>query len=198
MKIYKQLLFAQAEMPTFKKDGENPHFKKSYLTLPTLLSEALPILRKHGLLFTCQSAIINDKHALQVKIICTEDNSEVVSNVPMVNVNDMQKVGQAFTYGERYGLLGLLGLAPDVDNDGEDLVRPVDVKTQNVANKIKVMDEIRALFPTVKDVLYFDNKDSANKLEKAINNKFEGVDDLGLMRALKWIKVNLKQLTVKD
>jgi hypothetical protein len=192
MKIYKQLLLAQAEMPTFKKDGVNPHFKKSYLTLPTLLSEALPILRKHGLLFTCQSDILNDKHIFKVEIICVEDNSKVVSNVPMINISDMQKVGQAFTYGERYGLLGLLGLAPDVDNDGEDLVKPVDVKTQNVANKTKITDEIRALFPSVKDVLYFDNKDYAAKLEALINNNFEGIDDLGLMRALKWIKDNLK------
>jgi hypothetical protein len=191
MKIYKQLLLAQAEMPTFKKDGVNPHFKKSYLTLPTLLSEALPILRKHGLLFTCQSDILNDKHIFKVKIICIEDNSEVISNVPMINISDMQKVGQAFTYGERYGLLGLLGLAPDVDNDGEDL-RQVDIKAQNEANKTKITDEIKALFPTVKDVLYFDNKDSAAKLEKAITDNFVGIDDLGLMRALKWIKDNLK------
>ena len=191
MKIYKQLLLAQAEMPTFKKDGVNPHFKKSYLTLPTLLSEALPILRKHGLLFTCQSDILNDKHIFKVKIICVEDNSEVVSNVPMINISDMQKVGQAFTYGERYGLLGLLGLAPDVDNDGEGLT-PVDIKAQNELNKIKIIDEIKALFPTVKDVLYFDNKDSAIKLEKAITDNFVGIDDLGLMRALRWIKDNLK------
>ena len=191
MKIYKQLLLVQSEMPTLERDGTNPHFKSKFTTLASLLSTALPILRKHDLLFTCQSAIINDKHMLQVKIICTEDNSEVVSNVPMVNVNDMQKVGQAFTYGERYGLLGLLGLAPDVDNDGEDL-KPVDIKAQNEANRLKVMDEIRALFPTVKDVLYFDNKDSATKLEKAITDNFVGVDDLGLTRALRWIKDNLK------
>jgi hypothetical protein len=192
MKIYKQLLLVQSEMPTLERDGINPHFKSKFTTLASLLSTALPILRKHGLLFTCESGVINDKHILQVKIICTEDGSEVISNVPMININDMQKVGQAFTYGERYGLLGLLGLAPDVDNDGEDLVRHADVKTQNVANKTKVTDEIRALFPTVKDVLYFDNKDYAAKLEALINNNFVGIDDLGLMRALKWIKDNLK------
>ena len=192
MKIYKQLLLAQAEMPSFKKDGMNPHFKKSYLTLPTLLSEALPILRKHGLLFTCQSDILNDKHIFKVEIICVEDNSKVVSNVPMINISDMQKVGQVFTYGERYGLLGLLGLAPDVDNDAEDLVEKPSVKAQVVVNKTKVTDEIRALFPTAKTALYFDNQESAAKLEKSIADNFVDVDDLKLMGALKWIKDNLK------
>jgi hypothetical protein len=192
MEIFKRLLLAQAEMPTFKKDGKNPHFRSQYTTLPLLLSDALPILRKHGILFTCKSETSQGNHSLLVRLICVEDNSEVVSEVPMINITDMQKVGQAFTYGERYGLLGLLGLAPDVDTDGEDLMERKSVKEQNNMHRLKVTDEIKALFPSVKDVLYFENKDSAAKLEKSIADNFIGVDDIKLMSALKWIKDNLK------
>jgi hypothetical protein len=74
----------------------------------------------------------------------------------------------------------------------ETNIEHLDICKKCETNKIKITDEIKALFPTVKDVLYFDNKDSATKLEAAINNNFVGIDDLGLMRALKWIKDNLK------
>ncbi len=44
----------------------------------------------------------------------------ISTHVPIVKNASMQDLGSCITYAQRYGLLSLLGLAPDVDNDANN------------------------------------------------------------------------------
>lgn len=119
--IYQKLSKAQKEMPSFEKDATNPHFKSKFASLPKILSKALPVLRENGLLLTNHAIVVDGSSFVQVKITDIESQESIVSNVPMQKIDNMQLVGQAFTYAQRYGFLSLMGLCPDVDDDGEGL-----------------------------------------------------------------------------
>lgn len=115
--IYTQLLAAQGEYPTIEKDSVNPHLKNRYASLPSILNTVLPVLRKHGVVLT--SAIKDDMpDILQVALVHAQTGTKVQSNTKLLNTADMQKWGGSITYATRYSLLSLLGIAADLDDDG--------------------------------------------------------------------------------
>lgn len=133
--LYKKVLLAQSQMPKIEKDSINPHFKARFASLPKILEVALPVLQNNGLLFTTRSIRENNERMLNIRIVDVDTGEYLESNIDMMNVTDMQKIGQAFTYASRYGLLSLLGLSADIDTDAEGVVEH-EMKTKN-NNKIK-------------------------------------------------------------
>jgi hypothetical protein len=121
--LYKALLQAQSEMPSFEKVAVNPFHKNKYATLQEILTKALPVLRKHGLLLTN----ITQDNVINITIIHVETAQSISTAIPLIGASDMQKMGSAITYAERYGLLSLLGLAPDMDDDGNSTMGTKDV-----------------------------------------------------------------------
>lgn len=117
-KIAEALCKAQAEMQGAKKDAVNPHFKKSYADLESVVSAVREPLTKNGIAFIqpfgrdelgdyCDTIFIHKSgETLQSRIYLSVDR------------NNMQGLGSAQTYARRYGLMGLAGIAPE-DDDGE-------------------------------------------------------------------------------
>lgn len=134
LNIYQKVLLVQSLIPTLEKDSVNPYHKSKYVSLPKALSIILPILRAHGVLLTNAAVDINGKSYLRISLINADDGDMLTSDVPMIKIDDMQKVGIAFTYAARYGLLALLGLAPEVDDDGNGV---------SIENEPKVHTEVR-------------------------------------------------------
>jgi hypothetical protein len=114
------IIQAQSEMPVFKRDMivSFKTVKYKYVTLQTVLTEALPILQKNKILLT--NAIVTDSLGtfVVVKLMHADTCDFISTAVPIVKNGSMQDLGSCITYAQRYGLLSLLGLAPDVDNDG--------------------------------------------------------------------------------
>lgn len=121
--IYTKLLLAQAEIPIIKKDSKNPHFKNDYASLSNVLSVVLPILRKHGIFFTSSPVFEHNIWCAKLRLIFAETREEMVALMPLLNLADMQKLGSCITYSERYGLLGMLGISADMDDDGNDAAK---------------------------------------------------------------------------
>ncbi len=132
MSIYAKLLKIQSELPSFDKDSTNPHFKSKFASLPAILSAALPILRANGVLLTNHASHDECGNYVKVTLTDVESNESVSSMVPMIKIDSMQLVGQAFTYAQRYGFLSLMGVCADLDDDGESLsgrgAKPKDEK----------------------------------------------------------------------
>lgn len=126
MSIHKKLLEFQKLGITLKKDGINPHFRSSYVTLNEVLDKVKGPLNKLGVIIV-QCPLIDGTGAipgLYTRLIDTEhtkddgyDGKEITSFVPFINPTDMQKLGGAISYARRYALISMLALE-DEDDDG--------------------------------------------------------------------------------
>jgi ERF superfamily len=116
--ITKALLKAQGEFTKIAKDSKNPHFKNDYASLPKILGVVLPILRDNNILLTISTQQIGINNYTNVKLVHVESGEILESNLPILNISDSQKMGSCITYNQRYGLLPLLGISADIDDDG--------------------------------------------------------------------------------
>lgn len=146
--IHTKLLEIQKLNITPTKDGTNPHFGNSYVTLNEVLGKLKKPLNDAGIVIIQRPTTVEGTYGeavagLSTELIDTEDNTEVTAFIPYTNVTDAQKLGSCITYFRRYSLMALLGLEDD-DDDGEKASVP--------AKKSKgVVDRDDEPFPTKGD-----------------------------------------------
>lgn len=123
-KLAEALAKAQAELKTITKDRVNPHFRNRYATLDAIMEGIRPTLAKHGL--SVIQGASDTATAFVVETMLLHSSGEYISNtVPMtLTKSDAQGVGSGITYGRRYGVSALLGLATDEDDDGNEAAKP--------------------------------------------------------------------------
>lgn len=122
------LLKAQQEFPTLVKDATNPAFRSRYATLGAVQEAAFPVLHKHGLVVLQSVRTEVTEIGLVVYVGATlyhvESGENTVQELGLSPSRpDPQGVGSAITYGRRYLLMTLLGLAAD-DDDGNGASLP--------------------------------------------------------------------------
>jgi hypothetical protein len=118
------LALAQGEMSSAKRDGKNAHYGNRYTTLDSLLEAAKPALSKHGLSVIQASGAegVEGEVLGSVTTRLVHKSGEWVEStlrVPLADRLSYQEVGKALTYLRRYSLAGLVGIAGEVDDDGE-------------------------------------------------------------------------------
>lgn len=116
--LFAALSFAQMEMGKAVKDSTNPVFKSKYADLASVMDACMPALNKHGIAVI--QPVMDDETGRYVKTILIhgETGETAECRVPLiVQKNDMQGYGSAVTYGRRYGLMCMAGIAPE-DDDG--------------------------------------------------------------------------------
>lgn len=111
-----RFLIAQSSVKTIDKDGKNPHFKSAYTTLPHALEQILPHLQANKLIY--RTELNNNKLITIIEDVYSEQLYK--TEFDLLNIVDMQKLGSAITYAQRYGLLSIMGLASGIDDDGND------------------------------------------------------------------------------
>lgn len=148
LNIYKALLKSQSEYPKIEKDAKNLHFKNAYATLPSVLSAVLPVLQTNGVLFTSREIDEGGQPFMLLQLIHVSSGELIENKVKLINAIDMQKLGSAYTYATRYGLLSMLGISPDLDDDGnstaitlEDLTKLYNLKKDLIAESWKIPAE---------------------------------------------------------
>lgn len=104
----------EAKIPT--KTGASYGYK--YADLADTLSMVRPVLASHGLAVT-QTASNPDEHTVAITTTLIHSSGEWMSFHPLLlpNGRTAQETGSAITYGRRYSLLAILGLAAE-DDDG--------------------------------------------------------------------------------
>lgn len=108
-------LMRELTNPKFNK--QNSHFGNKYADLESILEQVKPVLAGHGFrLFQTQregewvSALIDEEAATDVLAVRTPF---------IVDKQSPQAVGSALTYYRRYGILLLLNLVGEEDDDAE-------------------------------------------------------------------------------
>jgi len=116
-KIAEALAHAQAEMEGAAKDSMNPHFKSPYADLASVRNACRPLSR-HGIAILQPTTA--DGARVTVTTLLLHVSGEWVSEslTLTAGANTPQAVGSAITYGRRYGLSAMVGIAPE-DDDGE-------------------------------------------------------------------------------
>jgi hypothetical protein len=115
-KLATALAHAQAEMGGATKDARNPHFGNSYADLAAVVEACKP-LATHGIAIL-QPTRADGAHVTVTTMLAHESGEWISEDLTMTAKDaSPQSVGSAITYGRRYGLLALVGLAPE-DDDG--------------------------------------------------------------------------------
>ena len=177
----------QSELPTVVCDIDGHNSK--YASFDNIKKTVNPILSKYGfkdLYYINQnekSVTINVK--LMHKSGHFEETSITLPHETSGNKNAVQAIGSTISYGRRYGLLSILGVATGDDNDGEQFIASCTAKR-------------------IKDILQKDNlneKEFLNKMnvdcvENILSKDFEKAN-LELGRKLKEQKALFKNQTTE-
>lgn len=118
-KLQEALAKAQAEITGASKDGQGNY--GSYTTLASAWDAWHDAGPKNGLSVT--QTVGRDEGGLILTTRLGHSSGEwMQDSMPLLlGKNDMQGLGSAITYGRRYSLMAMVGLAPD-DDDGEAAV----------------------------------------------------------------------------
>ena len=111
-----RFLLAQSSVKSIDKDAKNPHFRSAYTTLPHALEQILPHLQANKLIY--RTELSNNKLVTIIEDVYSEQLYK--TEFDLLNIVDMQKLGSAITYAQRYGLLSIMGLASGLDDDGNE------------------------------------------------------------------------------
>ena len=116
-KLAAALSKAQSEMKGAEKKSVNPFFNSGYAYLHTLIESSFPHLTKHGL-SVIQGNESNPGEFFVTTMLLHESGQWIRSKLKMpIEKATAQSVGSVITYGRRYGLSAITGIA-QYDDDG--------------------------------------------------------------------------------
>ena len=109
---------AQAAMEGAVKDSTNPHFQSRYADLASVWGACRAALTANGLAVV-QAVRVADGRVYVRTILLHASGQWISSELGMQPVDlKPQAIGSCITYGRRYGLAAMVGVAPE-DDDGE-------------------------------------------------------------------------------
>jgi len=123
--LTKALCAAQAEFDNAVKDSKNPFFNSTYADLTSVFDACRKQLAKHGLavaqpLRECDDGVI-------VETVLMHTSGEWIAGDLKLKPlkNDPQGIGSCITYGRRFSLESILGIArEEADDDGNAASQP--------------------------------------------------------------------------
>jgi len=118
---YARLASALSDMSSPTANKVNPAFKSGYATLDHILDHIRPILAKHGLALT--QAVYSTEGRVGVKTAIVHPEGQIDLGEITVAVKpetNAQQVGGILTYLRRQSIQAALGIATDLDQDGND------------------------------------------------------------------------------
>ncbi len=121
--LYAALFAAQADFPPVKKDAKNPHFKSRYASLDGVKETIEPTLRKHELMIVQPPSGNGIGTGCTTILVHVPTGQELRETLLLPSAGpgksaDAQTGASAVTYSRRIGYLGILGISPSDDDDG--------------------------------------------------------------------------------
>ena len=135
------LTAAQGACDPVLKDATNPHFRSKYASLSSCVDACKEAFHRHN--FALLQSNGHDEYGQFVKTELLHTTGASWGSVVylVLSKQDMQGLGSAITYARRYGLLGMVGLAPE-DDDGNAASAPTkpQPKQAQTHNSAPIMD----------------------------------------------------------
>ena len=119
-KIAEALAKAQGEIRNPGRGSENPHFKSKYTNLADGIAAIRGPLSKHGIAWVQITHVDGDFLMLTTSLIHAVSGETLDATWPVGAYAKLtpQQMGSSLTYGKRYSLFSLVGIAGDDDDDG--------------------------------------------------------------------------------
>jgi len=115
-KLAEALAKAQGILKGAIKDSENPFFKQKYADLSSVWDACREPLSKNGLAVIQTMDIGEHGEPVVVTTLCHASGEWIRGRLMMKPVkHDPQSIGSCITYGRRYGLAAIVGIAPEND-----------------------------------------------------------------------------------
>ena len=123
-KLAEALAKAQAEMTMVEAESSNPFFNSKYASLSAVLKTVLPALNKHGLSVIQGTRYCTYTNGFYVTVTLMHASGQWTrSEIRMpIGKKDAHGVGAATTYGRRYLLSAICGVAQE-DDDGNGALK---------------------------------------------------------------------------
>ena len=131
--LFTALAIAQGQMKNVTKDKSNPFFKSQYADLASCWEACREPLSKNGLSII-QNSNFSEGEVTINTILAHKSGQWIANKLSMrPQKQDPQGIGSTITYGRRYELMAIVGLAPE-DDDGNSASNTqtgkVDPKTE--------------------------------------------------------------------
>ena len=123
-KLATALARSQSEMKGAKSKSKNPFYNSNYADLYTVIEACMPALNKNGLSVIQGNRFCTVTNGFYVTTMLLHASGQLIkSEVRMAlgQKRDAHAIGAACTYGRRYGLAAMTGIAQH-DDDGNALV----------------------------------------------------------------------------
>tara|TARA_Y100000592_G_scaffold82781_1_gene131823 strand:+ start:2112 stop:2555 length:444 start_codon:yes stop_codon:yes gene_type:complete len=122
-KLATALAKVQSELEGAKKESKNPFFNSNYADLHSVIKSSFPFLSKHGLSVSQGNEVIPGAVCVTTTLMHSS-GQWIRSKVKLpLEKKNAQGVGSAITYGRRYGLSAIVGIA-QYDDDGNYVSPP--------------------------------------------------------------------------
>jgi len=115
---------AQAEMGDVLKTATNPAFRTKYADLAAVVEAILPALSKNGLALIQAPGFDGEIVTVETMIAHTGGGFLRSTIRLRPTKSDPQGLGSAITYGRRYALMAMAGVAPEDDDGNSASARP--------------------------------------------------------------------------
>lgn len=111
---------AQGQIEGAKKSSSNPFFKSKYADLAECWNTCREVLTANEISVIQMPEEINENGRLNITTMLAHSSGQYISSTLTMTVTklDPQAIGSAITYGRRYALAAMVGLAQE-DDDGE-------------------------------------------------------------------------------
>jgi hypothetical protein len=146
MNINEAFCAAQSEIGVARKSTSNPFFNSKYADLKECFNACSDALNRHGIHISQPTMLEGDLFVIRTILTHTSGESMQDFGVPIVGWREAKNPAQAFgsgqTYARRYGLCGMVGIAP-ADDDAQSL-------TQTEKPKLLDQDQIYEITTLIK------------------------------------------------
>lgn len=133
---------AQGAIEGAKKDNVNPHFRSKYADLASVWDACRAELSKNGLSVIQPVLTVDGRTVTVTRLMHTSGQWIEDGGIPLLlGKEDMQGLGSALTYSRRYGLMAMVGIAPEDDDGNAASQKPtVDSTVMTVSKPIPAGD----------------------------------------------------------
>lgn len=146
VELAKALAKFQSEIKDPSKSGKANYGK--YVTLDELLESIRPVLSQNGLSFLQFPG--GDGQLITITTVLLHSSGEWIESEPFTLKSqkvDPQGAGSAVTYGRRYSLSAILGVAWDADDDGQASSHAIVSTTERKAESPTPINQTKPAFP---------------------------------------------------
>ena len=141
---------AQAEIKGASKDSINPFFNSTYADLHAVVDAAMPALTKYGLSVIQGSNYCTKTNGFYVTTMLLHESGQWIKSeirLPLGKSPNAQNIGSVMTYGRRYGLSAMAGVAQydddananktqlQAETEAEKKAKPKPVSASNLNNQ---------------------------------------------------------------